>query len=376
MQTQLRPPSPAPVILTIGLLLGLPLPGILAGSRPLKHYLEFPPLTHYVEHAAFAWPAFIGLAVLIVGVALLFAKRILYPGRPARAAPVIPSSAPALPPSARRFPGWGWLGLIGGATAWALAWTRFAWFTPLQSFTFSPLWFSYIIVINALVHRRTGQCMLTHRPGYLLQLFAASATFWWLFEYLNRFVQNWYYVGLGALTPLEYFLFATLPFSTVLPAVMGTYELLAAYPRLYAGLTGFGSVPAINARRTMIFVCAASAAGLAGIGIWPDYLFPLLWLAPLGLLASLQSLTGRPTLLADLGHGDWRRIILLALSALICGFFWELWNYYSLAKWVYAVPFVGRFHIFEMPILGYAGYLPFGLECALIADWLAGRKKI
>jgi hypothetical protein len=27
-----------------------------------------------------------------------------------------------------------------------------------------------------------------------------------------------------------------------------------------------------------------------------------------------------------------------------------------------------RSHIFEMPILGYAGYLSFGLECGVIAD--------
>jgi hypothetical protein len=45
-----------------------------------------------------------------------------------------------------------------------------------------------------------------------------------------------------------------------------------------------------------------------------------------------------------------------------------MWNFYSLAKWTYHVPFVQRFEIFEMPILGYAGYLPFGLECAVISE--------
>jgi hypothetical protein len=33
---------------------------------------------------------------------------------------------------------------------------------------------------------------------------------------------------------------------------------------------------------------------------------------------------------------------------------------------------VQRFHLFEMPLLGYAGYLPFGIECALVMD-LAAR---
>ena len=84
----------------------------------------------------------------------------------------------------------------------------------------------------------------------------------------------------------------------------------------------------------------------------------------------------RPTIFAPLGQGNWSRLCLLALSALICGFFWEMWNYYSLAKWVYDVPYVQRFHIFEMPLLGFAGYLPFGLECAVIADSMAhGWRK-
>jgi len=63
-----------------------------------------------------------------------------------------------------------------------------------------------------------------------------------------------------------------------------------------------------------------------------------------------------------------------AMAGLICGFFWELWNSQSLAHWVYTVPFVHDFKIFEMPILGYAGYLPFGLECVVVASLLPRRK--
>jgi hypothetical protein len=56
------------------------------------------------------------------------------------------------------------------------------------------------------------------------------------------------------------------------------------------------------------------------------------------------------------------------LGALICGFFWEMWNIGSLAQWKYSIPYVHRFEIFAMPLLGYAGYLPFGLECAAVGD--------
>jgi hypothetical protein len=61
------------------------------------------------------------------------------------------------------------------------------------------------------------------------------------------------------------------------------------------------------------------------------------------------------------------------MAALICGFFWEMWNYGSMARWIYNVPYVNRFHLFEMPVLGYAGYLPFGVECAVAAQFVGYR---
>ena len=83
---------------------------------------------------------------------------------------------------------------------------------------------------------------------------------------------------------------------------------------------------------------------------------------------SVQALLGRDTILTPLRTGQWQKIVRLALAALICGFFWEMWNFHSLAKWIYAVPFVNEYHLFEMPLLGYAGYLPFGLECAVVGE--------
>jgi len=84
------------------------------------------------------------------------------------------------------------------------------------------------------------------------------------------------------------------------------------------------------------------------------------------------------TLFGWLRYGDWRPLLQPALAALICGLLWELWNFGSLAKWHYSIPYVQRFRVFEMPLLGYAGYLPFGVECALVMDLVArcidGRK--
>jgi len=48
-------------------------------------------------------------------------------------------------------------------------------------------------------------------------------------------------------------------------------------------------------------------------------------------------------------------------ATLFTGLFWELWNYYSLPKWYYTIPYVDFWRVFEMPILGYAGYPFFGM---------------
>jgi hypothetical protein len=99
---------------------------------------------------------------------------------------------------------------------------------------------------------------------------------------------------------------------------------------------------------------ARTRLGLTGIGVWPELLYPALWLAPLLLLLGLQQLLIGETLLTPLREGDWRPVLESALAALICGLCWELWNYGSLPKWHYSIPYLQRFHLFEMPLLGYA----------------------
>jgi len=167
-------------------------------------------------------------------------------------------------------------------------------------------------------------------------------------------------------TPWEYFLYATLSFSTVLPAVLGIRDLIFSSSWLETGFINFLKIKKVKSKPTAISGLVLSGVGLLGIGVWPDYLFPLLWISPFLIIISVMTLFGENHVLSDIAGGDWRVVISSALAALICGYFWEMWNYFSLAKWVYSVPFVHRFEIFEMPILGYAGYLPFGLECAVI----------
>jgi len=320
--------------------------------------------SHVRPGASFRWAAFLIYALVIAALVGPFVRRAV------RAR----DSGPR-PVRRRPFPRWGWLGVGLVLVAWVFAWTRFAWFAPLQLYTFTPLWLGYILVINALTFRRTGRCILLDRPRCFTALFPASAAFWWYFEYLNRYVGNWHYLGVESITALEYFVHATISFSTVLPAVLSTRDWLASFPRLVAGFTRFWRLRFAGSKAFAWVLLILGATAFFGVGAWPQHLYAMVWVAPLLVLTSLQALVGRSNLLADLTHGNWTTALLPALAALACGFLWEMWNWKSLAHWEYTIPLVHRFLIFEMPVLGYAGYLPFGLVCAAIGDIVCGDAK-
>ncbi len=346
-------------LVAIAVMIPLPTLGLWMADRLAPHHLEFPPISRYVEHAPFSWLAFTLMAIAIATFCLPVVIRIVrHPVTHSRDIP---------PPSRRPFPWWGWAAILWIAAAWTVAWSRFGWASQIQSHTFFPLWFGYILVVNAMSYRRKGRCLLTSQPLRVLLLFFVSAAFWWYFEYLNRFVQNWFYFGVDTFSRSRYFWFATLSFSTVLPAVTATDELLATFPRLTSGLDRWRTLTTRRRRTVATIWLGLGIAALLAIGHAPDLLFPTLWLSPLVFLVACQTLSGAPTIFSPLQQGNWRPLVRVALSALICGFFWEMWNYRSEAGWIYEVPFVHRFKIFEMPVLGYAGYLPFGLECAVIA---------
>lgn len=344
----------------LALWFGLPLAGLWLVGGTVTDYLGLLPKTRPPQSMPFSWPIFIVLAIIVTAIVAPYVVRVLS----------TEISCVDRESDRRQFPLWGWLSVVWLVLAWVLAWNRFPWFAPGQQYTFTPLWVGYILIVNALTFQRCGHCMVLDRPTFLLLLFPLSAVFWWGLEYLNRFTENWYYVGTDDVGSWNYFLIGSIAFSTVLPAVLSTAEYMKTFPGINAGLKDFWSLGAQAHRHTRRIMIAIATAGLLGIGLWPESFFPLVWVAPLLLISVLQYYEqGNSILLNAMQTGDWRHAWRLALAGLICGFFWELWNVKSLAHWVYSVPYAQRFHIFEMPILGYAGYLPFGIMCGAFVEF-------
>lgn len=257
----------------------------------------------------------------------------------------------------RHFPLYGLAALALCLMAWTLSWLRI---NPLYRYTFFPLWLGYILFMDALVSMRRGSSLLRRMRWRYIQLFGVSSLFWWAFEGLNIPVQNWHYILDQSYSPLAYFLIATLNFSTVLPAVMETAEFLSSFKPLHPRLPADNPGPRLPLWMTVSLILLGIVCFVLP-WFYPQYFFGLVWLCLVFILDPINNFVGRKSACAHIAVGDWRFFV-LPLAGLCCGFFWEMWNYYAMPKWYYTIPYVGFWKIFEMPLLGYTGYLPFALE--------------
>lgn len=265
-----------------------------------------------------------------------------------------------------RLPLHGWLGITLIVIFWGLNWTL----SGLRThWGFFPLWLGYCLAIDGLVFWRSGTSLLTRSPRKYVGLFLVSAPVWWIFEFLNVRTQNWTYIGVEALSPLEYAFWTTLSFTTVIPAVFGSAEFFASFD--FVKRIGRGPIIGTD-RRTTWFFFLLGWAMLVALWIWPRIFFPFIWLSLYFILEPVNIWLGNRSLADWTQKGDWRPVISLWLGVLLTGFFWEMWNFYSFPKWVYHVPWGNWLHVFEMPLLGYGGYLPFALELYALYHWISG----
>ena len=272
----------------------------------------------------------------------------------------------AKPARPYRLPFHGAVGLTLIAVAWPASWLQVS---PLGEYSFFPLWLGYILTIDALVLQRKGTSLLTRNATAFGGLFLASVPLWWAFEGINYFTQNWHYLGAEEYLTLRYAVVASWHFSIVIPAVFETAELVGSF----GFLRRFQRGPVIQVSRPLLIgAMVLGLLSLVALVFWPRYVFPVTWLSLFLLLDPINYLRGQPSIVAWLRRGDWRLVVALGVGALVCGWFWEMWNYWAFPKWQYNISFVEFAHVFEMPLLGYGGYLPFGLEAYAVYHFLSG----
>lgn len=231
------------------------------------------------------------------------------------------------------------------------------WHTPIA-------WTGYILLVDGLVWRRRGNSWLRNAPAEFLFLAAASVPLWLVFEIYNKFfIRNWFYVGVPESLPLRYAGYAW-AFATIWPAIFETAELVSsvrdrrapeyrAEERSREALTPLMTLAVLTGAVMLILPIVYPSTYLAA----PVFLGFIFLLDPLNARAGAESILG-----------DWRRahpgrLVNLLIAGLACGLFWEFWNYWAAAKWIYNVPILPEVKLFEMPILGFGGFPAFAVEC-------------
>jgi hypothetical protein len=245
------------------------------------------------------------------------------------------------------------------------------WFLPglRTNWAFFPLWLGFCLTVDAVVYIRKGTSLIKRDVKKYILLFVISAPVWWLFELFNSFTQNWFYDGRQYFTDFQFFVLASISFSTVIPAVFEAAELAGTF-KWVRNLRSFKKLkPTGNIKGLFIILGLIT---LALEIVFPKVFYPFIWISVYFLIEPVNLNMNNQNLLQYTELGNWKPVVSLWTGSLMCAFFWEMWNFYSYPKWYYHLPMVNFLHIFEMPLLGYIGYLPFSLELFAVYNLIIG----
>ncbi|MBV9482009.1 MAG: hypothetical protein JO249_14830 [Acidobacteria bacterium] len=254
-------------------------------------------------------------------------------------------------------PAYGWAGIVVLSVAEILLFKRLE---PIPTY-FTPIaWTSYILTVDAAVFSIRGRSRLRDAPREFLQTALLSIPLWLIFEAYNLRLANWTYVGVPG-GPVELLLGYAWAFATITPGIFETADLIESFG--WFRPAGRLRLAAWSETTMALLGAACLILPLVVPKAMAEYLFALVWIGFVLLLDPINRHLGWPSLLSDLVRGRTSRFSSLLLSGWVCGWLWEFWNYWASAKWHYIFPIMQGSKIFEMPAIGYLGFLPFALEC-------------
>lgn len=245
---------------------------------------------------------------------------------------------------------------------------------PVEIF-FTPLvWTGYILWADGAIYALRGRSLLHDQRREFAALAVCSIPLWLIFEAYNLRLQNWMYVGLPNLAVARLTGYGW-GFATIWPGVLTTATLLRAM-HWNAPEESAPAAASLPARRWQHIAGMAAGAVFLALPLmvpspWGVYLFGAVWLGFILLLEPLNDWLGNESLWRDLRRGDASRLRALVWAGVICGLFWEFWNYSATARWIYTFPIFPEWRIFAMPVAGYLGFPAFALECFALYAFVA-----
>lgn len=339
----------------------------------------FPP-TEVLGTPGFNGLYFAAIALVAIIITALYLKPAWFGFKP-----VPPTSAQTKSTESIALPWWFYAGAVFMLAFWWLMWSRSDAFGNLVYFAFSPMWWGFIVMLDGIVYSRTGgKSLITVRTSLFLISTLFSIGGWGYFEYFDYFVLgDWYYPN-GHMPELSHSVIVAvflIAYSTVWPAVFEFYTLLQTFPKLVNRYNNGPKIPMNGS----LFVLLGIAVTI-GMTIYPYPMFWGVWVGPMLIIIGQLTRLTIWTPLTSISQGQWSPFLLIALASLLTGFLWEMWNHGSESPnplnptdptsptnpnfWIYDIPYVNVIHLFsEMPLLGYFGYLPFGVFVWALYIW-------
>jgi hypothetical protein len=261
--------------------------------------------------------------------------------------------------AAKRTPWYTYLGLLIIVAAETALFAGSA----LVKMYFTPLvWTGYILFVDGLVARRKGESALSTRRREFIISLPLSIVCWYVFEGVNLLLRNWIYLDLPENMAARWLGYAW-SYATIFPGIFVTAELIESFiGRRLEGRSRFD----IGAGTENIFFTAGFLLFVVTLVFPSPYLCPLPWISVLLWFEGLNDRLAVGSFSAMFRRGSYGLFVSLIISGALCGFLWEFWNFWAGTKWQYSVPYLPGVKIFEMPVLGYLGFMPFALECYLM----------
>lgn len=278
------------------------------------------------------------------------------------------------------YPWWFVFGTAMMVFFWWLQWSHSTVFGELVYWSFSPIWWGFTLFLDGIVYRRNnGVSLVSSKPTMMLIAYFVSIFGWAYFEYYDYFVLgNWYYPYAddapwsSTVKTIEFLI----TYGTITPVLLEVYSLLKTFPSMTSRYQN-GPKMKITGNQMLI----AGSLLTAAMVVLPYPLFWVVWIGPFAILSGALIKAGIPnTFISIAEDGDWTGGVLMGIASLCVGFFWEMWNHGSMGLgidtptnpnyWLYNIPYVDVIYIFsEMPLLGYAGYIPFGVLVCQTFIW-------
>jgi len=237
---------------------------------------------------------------------------------------------------------------------------------PFYSWFYCFAWWPYILTIDAIIYHLKGNSLIVNRTKEFFLMIPWSIFIWLIFETANLSLENWYYINLPHST-IERWLGYGVAYGTVLPGLFETTELLETLGLFKNSKIKNKSFPP-KGKNVLILL---GTLCLVSTVLIPKYFFFLIWVGFIFLLEPFNYRFGGRSLLRDLEKGDPKKIYLLLVAGLICGFLWEFWNFWAYSKWIYTVPFFQGLKGFEMPYLGFLGFPPFAIQAYVMYNFVS-----